>query len=41
MFIYAEDKKNYWLTVGGILIACLVPLLSDKTKTITNLLEII
>ena len=36
MFIYAEDKKNYWLTVGGILIACLVPLLSDKTKTITR-----
>lgn len=39
MFIYTEDKKNFWMTVGGLIIACLIPLLSDKTKTILVLLD--
>ncbi|MGN1154220.1 MAG: hypothetical protein ACI4S3_09340, partial [Candidatus Gastranaerophilaceae bacterium] len=39
MYIYTEDKKNFGMTIGGIIIACLIPLLSDKTKTIINLLD--
>lgn len=39
MFIYTEDKKNFWMTVGGLIIACLIPLLSNKTKTILDLLD--
>lgn len=39
MFIYTEDKKNFWMTVSGLIIAFLIPLLSDKTKTIIDLLD--
>ena len=39
MFIYTEDKKYFWMTVGGLTIAYLIPLLSDKTKTILYLLN--
>lgn len=39
MFINTEDKKNFWMTVGGLIIAFLIPLLSDKTRTIIDLLD--